>query len=221
MQMKQKDAELLSRLIAVAKEVKEAFPEEEDRPETESEDSSVSGIMCGIAEVMNESSAVLRILSSLVKLIEEADDREQEGPDSETDSMIDVWLWDDDYDDDDDEKPVIVLIAAPSDGISAMPISRAAQKYPALFPEDDSPKGLTPIPGTEDMYYSITCCGRKFRNGKVFVSSPIMIVKIDEEAGEFTSPDALDLYKAAEYFDRRKTLIRTSAGSTVPAFCLN
>jgi hypothetical protein len=218
MQMKQKDAELLSRLIAVAKEVREAFPEEEDGPETESEDSSVSGIMCGIAEVMSESSAVLGILSSLVRLIEEANDREQKGADSENSSMIDVWLWDDD---DDDEKPVIVLIADPCNGMSVMSISRAAQEYPALFPEDDSPKDLTPIPGTKDMYYSVACCGRQFRYGKAFAFSPVMIVKIDEEAGEFATPDALDLYKAAEYFDRRKTLIRTSAGSTVPAFCLN
>ena len=218
MRMNEKEVELLSRLIAVAKEIKEVFPEEEDWPETETKDSSVSGIMCGIAEVMNESSAVLGILSSLVRLIEEADDREHEGSDSENSSMIDVWLWDDG---DDDEKPVIVLIADPCNGMSAMSISKAAQEYPALFPEDDSPKDLTPIPGTKDMYYSVACCGRQLRYGKAFAFSPVMIVKIDEEAGEFATPDALDLYKAAEYFDRRKTLIRTSAGSTVPAFCLN
>lgn len=48
-----------------------------------------------------------------------------------------------------------------------------------------------------------------------------MIMKIDEDAGEFISPDAMDLYKAAEYFSERSGEIRMSDGRVIPAFCLN
>ena len=37
----------------------------------------------------------------------------------------------------------------------------------------------------------------------------------------FISPDAMDLYKAAEYFSERSGEIRMSDGRVIPAFCLD
>ena len=85
----------------------------------------------------------------------------------------------------------------------------------------DSSKDLTPVPGTEDVYYTFSSQSKRSANGKTYVSSPVMIMKIDEDAGEFISPDAMDLYKAAEYFSERSGEIRMSDGRVVPAFCLN
>ena len=82
-------------------------------------------------------------------------------------------------------------------------------------------KDLTPVPGTEDVYYTFSSQSKRSVNGKTFVSSPVMIMKIDEDAGEFISPDALDLYKAAEYFSERRTEIKMSDGRVIPAFCLD
>ena len=71
------------------------------------------------------------------------------------------------------------------------------------------------------MYYTFSSQSKRSANGKTYVSSPVMIMKIDEDAGEFISPDAMDLYKAAEYFSERSGEIRMSDGRVIPAFCLN
>ena len=42
-----------------------------------------------------------------------------------------------------------------------------------------------------------------------------------EDAGEFISPDAMDLYKAAEYFSGRTGKIKMSDGRVIPVFCLD
>ena len=134
----------------------------------------------------------------------------------------DIWWRDDiDEDDDEDEVPFMVMIAIPECGFSVMKDSKAERDYPELFPNGNGSKDLTPIPGIEDVYFTFSSQSKKSVKGKTYVSSPVMIMKIDEEAGEFISPDAMDLYKAAEYFNERKSEIRMCDGRIIPAFCLD
>lgn len=128
-------------------------------------------------------------------------------------------IWDED--DDKDEAAFMVMIAIPGDGFDVIKDDTAEKEYPDLFPKGRGSKDLTSIPGIEDVYYTFSTQSKRVMNGKLFISSPVMIVKINEEAGEFISPDAMDLYKAARFFEKRKTAVRTNDGRLIPVFCLD
>ena len=70
-------------------------------------------------------------------------------------------------------------------------------------------------------HYTVPSQSRMTLKGKTFVASPVMVVKVDEEAGEFISPDAMDLYRAAKFLDKHLSQITTKSGRVVPAFYLD
>ena len=127
----------------------------------------------------------------------------------------------DDDDEDEDDEAFMVIIADPGNGFDVMEDSAAEENYPDLFPKGKGSKDLTSIPGIKDVYYTFSTQSKRVMDGKRFISSPVMIMKINEEAGEFISPDAMDLYKAARFFEKRKTVIRTNDGRLIPVFCLD
>ena len=48
-----------------------------------------------------------------------------------------------------------------------------------------------------------------------------MIFGIDEDAGEVVSPNAKQLYAAAEYFEKASTTIKTREGGETAVFCFD
>ena len=79
---------------------------------------------------------------------------------------------------------------------------------------------MHPIPGTEDLYYTIAEKKPLKRGNKTYYKAPAVIFGIDEEAGEVVSPNARQLYAAARYFEEHSTTIRTREGSA-PVFCFD
>ena len=79
---------------------------------------------------------------------------------------------------------------------------------------------MHPIPGTEDLYYTIAEKKPLKRGNKTYFKAPAVIFGIDEEAGEVVSPNARQLYAAARYFEEHSTTIRTREGSA-PVFCFD
>ena len=59
------------------------------------------------------------------------------------------------------------------------------------------------------------------RGGKTFYRKPAIIFGIDEEAGEVVSPNARQLFEAAQYFEKASTNIKTREGGETAAFCFD
>ena len=97
----------------------------------------------------------------------------------------------------------------------------AEKYYPELFPGGKSSKELTPIPGVKDVYYTFSSQSRRTMNGKTYVSSPVLVFKINEVEGEFKCPHVTDLWNAAGFLEKRKVMIGTSDGRLIPVFCLD
>ena len=115
----------------------------------------------------------------------------------------------------------MVMIAEPGEEFAVLTEDEAIEMYPELFPRGDSSKELIPVPNIPDVYYKVPSQSRMTLKEKTYVASPVMVVKVDEEAGEFISPDAMDLYRAAKFLDKHLSQITTKSGRVIPAFCLD
>ena len=71
---------------------------------------------------------------------------------------------------------------------------------------------MHPIPGTEDLYYTIAGKKPLKCGNKTYYMAPAVIFGIDEEAGEVVSPNVRQLYAAARYFEEHSTAIKTREG---------
>ncbi len=80
---------------------------------------------------------------------------------------------------------------------------------------------MHPVPGTEDLYYTIAEKKPLKRGGKTYYKIPAVIFGIDEEAGEVVSPNARQLYTATEYFEKASTTIKTRENGETPVFCFD
>ena len=222
MKINQNDIRMMNRMLAAEMLLKEALVgSDEEDSNTSPDQITIYGIIHEMADLLHDATGLMKGIGDLVKKYEENDWEDPEDEDCCC-PCYDIWWRDDiDEDDDEDEVPFMVMIAIPECGFSVMKDSKAERDYPELFPNGNGSKDLTPIPGIEDVYFTFSSQSKKSVKGKTYVSSPVMIMKIDEEAGEFISPDAMDLYKAAEYFNERKSEIRMCDGRIIPAFCLD
>ena len=89
-----------------------------------------------------------------------------------------------------------------------------------LFAGQTGTYDMHPIPGTEDLYYTIAEKKPLKRGNKIYYKAPAVIFGIDEEAGEVVSPNARQLYAAARYFEEHSTTIKTREGE-VSVFCFD
>ena len=124
-------------------------------------------------------------------------------------------------DDEDDEGAFMVMIAVPGEGYKVMKDDAAEKYYPELFPGGKTSKELTQIPGVNNVYYTFSSQSRRTTHGKPYVSSPVLILKINEAEGEFKCPHVTDLINAAEFLEKRKVMIGTTDGRLIPVFCLD
>ena len=215
MKINQNDIKTMNRLIAAEMLLKKAMIGTDEDNQSQPDEITIYGIIHEMADLLCDATGIMKEIGNLVKKYEEND-----WEDDEHCPCYDI-CWQDDIEEDDDEQPFMVMIAVPGSGFLVMKDSKAEFDYPELFPNGNSSKDLTPIPGIEDVYCTFSSQSRRSVNDSMYVSSPVMVMKIDEEAGEFISPDAMDLFKAAEFLSGRKTEIRMNDGRIMPAFCLD
>jgi|GEM_PF-2244588 len=140
---------------------------------------------------------------------------------------------DEDEDDDDDEcgkcpyegkcgsdYGTMVLVARPNGDNTIMTLDEFADEIGDLALGQTGTYDMKPVPGSEDLYYTIPEKKPMKRSGKTFYKAPAVIFGIDEDAGEIVSPNARQLYTAARYFEDASKTIRTREGDTA-VFCFD
>lgn len=225
MKINENDIRMMNRMMAAEMLLKEAMVGSEDENRNSlPEQVTLYSLIHEMSGLLRDATVIMKEIGDLVKKYEDNDWEDAGDEDESCDGCpcYDIcWIDETGESDDDDEAPFMVMIAVPGHGFSVMKDSKAEYDYPELFPNGNGSKDLTPVPGIEDVYYTFSSQSKRSANGKTYVSSPVMIMKIDEDAGDFISPDAMDLYKAAEYFSERSGEIRMSDGRVIPAFCLD
>ena len=206
MKLSENDIRTLNRLMEAERQIREIMIGNEDQYEYDDAQDPVTiyGIIHDMADLLYESAEIIRETGDLVQHYEEND-----------------WEDDEDEEDLDDDLSFMVMIAEPGEEFAVYTEDEAVEMYPELFPRGDSSKELIPIPDIPDVYYTVPSQSRMTIKEKTYVASPVMVVKIDEEAGEFISPDAMDLYRAARFFEKHLSQITTKSGRIIPAFCLD
>ena len=148
-------------------------------------------------------------------------------------ALMEAEVEDDDEDDDEDECKncpysgdcgstygTIVLVARPDGDNTIMTMGELAEEIGDIFAGQTGTYDMHPIPGTEDLYYTIAEKKPMKRAGKTFYKAPAVIFGIDEEAGEVASPNARQLYAAARYFEEHSKTIKTREGD-IAVFCFD
>ena len=114
----------------------------------------------------------------------------------------------------------MVLVARPDGDNTIMTMDELAEEIGDIFAGQTGTYDMHPIPGTEDLYYTIAEKKPLKRGNKIYYKAPAVIFGIDEEAGEVVSPNARQLYAAARYFEEHSATIRTREGE-VSVFCFD
>ena len=140
---------------------------------------------------------------------------------------------DEDEDDDEDEcgscpysgdcgstYGTMVLVARPDGDNTIMTMDELAEEVGDFFDGKTGYYDMHPIPGTEDLYYTIAEKKPLKRGNKTYYKAPAVIFGIDEEAGEVVSPNARQLYAAARYFEEHAKKLKTREGE-VSVFCFD
>ena len=205
MKLNENDIRTLNRLIETERQLREIMIGNESDYDDTHDPVTIYGIIHDMANLLHESAEIIKETGDLVQHYEEND-----------------WESDEDEEDfDDDDLSFMVMIAEPGEEFVVLTQDEAIEMYPELFPRGDSSKELIPVPNIPDVYYTVPSQSRMTLKGKTFVASPVMVVKVDEEAGEFISPDAMDLYRAAKFLDKHLFQITTKSGRVVPVFYLD
>lgn len=124
------------------------------------------------------------------------------------------------YGDDCSRYGTMVLVARPDGDNTIMTMDELAEEIGDIFAGQTGTYDMHPIPGTEDIYYTIAEKKPLKRGNKTYYKAPAIIFGIDEEAGEVVSPQARQLYAAVRYFEEHSTKIRTREGE-ISVFCFD
>ncbi len=205
MKLNENDIRTLNRLMETERQLREIMIGNEGDYDDTHDPVTIYGIIHDMADLLYEGAEIIKETGDLVQHYEKND-----------------WEGDEDEEDfDDDDLSFMVMIAEPGEEYAVLTENEAIEMYPELFPRRDSSKELIPVPNIPDVYYTVPSQSRMTLKEKTYVASPVMVVKVDEEAGEFISPDAMDLYRAAKFLDKHLSQITTKSGRVIPAFCLD
>lgn len=114
----------------------------------------------------------------------------------------------------------MVLVARPDGDNTIMTMDELAEEIGDIFAGQTGTYDMHPIPGTEDLYYTIAEKKPLKRGNKTYYKAPAVIFGIDEEAGEVVCPNARQLYAAARYFEDHSVKIKTREGE-ISVFCFD
>ena len=194
----------------------EITEEEDDSPET------LSNILLRLSGLLLESSA-MAVKAAFRAGLTETEDADTDEDEEEAD--------DNDEDDDcgncpyggrcGDEYGTMLLVARPGGNNSILTTDELEEELGEDPFGQDNVFGVKPVPGTEDLYYTIPEKKPLKRGGKTYYRQPVVIFGVDEESGEVVSPGAKQLYAAMRYFEDASTTIKTRGGSEAAVFCLD
>ena len=119
------------------------------------------------------------------------------------------------------EYGTMVLVARPRGDNSVMTMDELAEEIGDIFAGQTGTYDMHPVPGTEDLYYTIPEKKPLKRGGKTFYKAPAVVFGIDEDEGEIVSPGAKQLYAAARYFENAARTIKTREGGETAVFCFD
>ena len=204
--------------------------EQEQEPEVtidieieEDEDNTPAGILYEAADILKDCADIVSKAAYLVSLKQDrTDDGEMEDEDDEDDeSPEDAW---------DDcpcgggcgrEYGTMVLVARPRGDNSVMTMDELAEEIGDIFAGQTGTYDMHPVPGTEDLYYTIPEKKPLKRGGKTFDKAPAVVFGIAEDEGEIVSPGAKQLYAAMRYFENASRTIKTREGGETAVFCFD
>lgn len=189
----------------------------------EDEDDTPADILYEAAGILKDCAEIVSKAAYLVSLKQDrTDDGEMEDEEEEDDeSPEDAW----------DDCPCgggcgseygpMVLVARPRGDNSVMTMDELAEEIGDIFAGQTGTYDMHPVPGTEDLYYTIPEKKPLKRGGKTFYKAPAMVFGIDEDEGEIVSPGAKQLYVAARYFENAARTIKTREGGETAVFCFD
>ena len=190
------------------KRTKEEFPEIEI--EIEDEEESPAAILLQASGMLLDCSLMVAKAAFLVGLMESEDEDEE---DDECDNCPYEGKCGNEY-------GTMVLVVRPDGDNTIMTLDEFAEEVDDIALGQTGTYDMKPVPGTEDLYYTIAEKKPLKRGNKTYYKAPAVIFGIDEEAGEVVSPNARQLYAAARYFEEHSTTIKTREGE-VSVFCLD
>ena len=190
------------------KRTKEQFPEIEI--EIEDEEESPAAILLQASGMLLDCSLMVAKAAFLVGLMESEDEDEE---DDECDNCPYEGKSGNEY-------GTMVLVVRPDGDNTIMTLDEFAEEVDDIALGQTGTYDMKPVPGTEDLYYTIPEKKPMKRAGKTFYKAPAVIFGIDEDAGEIVSPNARQLYTAARYFEDASKTIRTREGDTA-VFCFD
>ena len=115
----------------------------------------------------------------------------------------------------------MVLVARPGGDNTVMTMNELAEEIGDIFAGGTGTCDMHPVPGTDDLYYTIPEKKPLKRGGRTFYKAPAVIFGIEEDAGEIVSPNARQLYAAARYFENASETIKTREGGETAVFCID
>lgn len=179
--------------------------------EIDTEEDSPADILLQASGMLMECSVMVAKAAFLVGLMEaEAEDDEDEDP-------CDNCPYDGSCG---SEYGTMVLVARPDGDNTIMTMEELAEEIGDISAGQTRTYDMKPIPGTEDLYYTIAEKKPLKRGGRTYYKAPAVIFGVDEEAGEAVSPNARQLYAAAHYFEEHSVKLKTREGE-VSAFCFD
>ena len=119
------------------------------------------------------------------------------------------------------EHGTMVLVARPGGDNTVMTMDELAEEISGIFSGRPGTYDMHPVPGTEDLYYTIPEKKPLKRGGKTFYKAPAVVFGIDEDEGEIVSPGAKQLYAAMRYFENATRTIKTREGGETAVFCFD
>jgi len=191
------------------KRSKEQFPEIEI--EIGEDDESPAAILLQASGMLLDCSLMVAKVAFLVGLME--NEAEDDDEDNECDDCPYEGKCGNEY-------GTMVLVIRPDGDNTIMTLDEFSEEIEDISLSQTGTYDMKPVPGTEDLYYTIPEKKPMKRAGKTFYKAPAVIFGIDEDAGEIVSPNARQLYTAARYFEDASKTIRTREGDTA-VFCFD
>ena len=113
------------------------------------------------------------------------------------------------------------MLAVPQNGYRVLGAKKARQSFPELFATSAYTREMYGVPNLEDVFYTFPSQRKKTLDGRTYVAAPILIVKVLEDTGEFTSLTMGDVAEATSFFEAHRSIVKTMNEKAVPAFCLD
>ena len=113
----------------------------------------------------------------------------------------------------------MVLVCRPGGDNTIMTLEELAEEIGEISLHQPGTYDMYPVPGTEDLYYTIPEKKPIKRNGKIYFRGPAIIFGINEDEGELISPNTIQLYTAVQFFEKASTIIRTRENAETGVFC--